>query len=72
MMMNSTDNSVIAQQNTSPWRVAFTRLTDWVKALDYSAYEHTSVTISELAESISMLEKRVIELKRFEQKSHNG
>jgi len=70
--MNSPDDIAIAQQNTSPWRLAYTWLADWLKALDYSAYEHTSASISELKESISMLEKRVVALERCEQKNHKG
>ena len=68
--MNSTDNTAIEQQKKPPCWLEFRWLTEWLKALDYSAYEHTSVTISELAESITTLEKRVIALERYEEVCH--
>lgn len=68
MTMNSNDSNATAQQKPPHWRSLLTSLGYWIKSLDYSAYEHTSLTTRQLAESISILEQRVIALAHCQQK----
>ena len=63
--MNSNDCN--PEKKPPHWRSLLTSLGSWIKALDYSAYEHTSLTTRQLAESISILEQRVIELEHCQQ-----
>ena len=68
MTMSSNDGNATEQQMPLLLRSLVSSLGYWIKAVDYSAYEHISLMTSQLDESISILEQRVIALEDCLQK----
>ena len=62
--MNSSNETVLTQQKPSLWWGVITWLSYWIKALDYSAYEHSSEVTGNLLESITLLDRRVIAMEQ--------
>jgi hypothetical protein len=66
--MNKSTDLEIGNKKYSLWYQLFNWFEYWIKTLDSTPYKHATITIREMAEVITTLEKRLIALEQYCQK----